>query len=91
MNKDDYGIKRVCLSCSTKFYDFNKSPIVCPICNTVFNPEYLLKRKAKTFQEKSDDVIDDIDVPVDDGELIDDAEDDLSDADEVVQLDDDKN
>jgi uncharacterized protein (TIGR02300 family) len=53
MNKDQWGIKRVCLSCATRFYDFNKSPILCPICNSVFDPEYLTKRKSKIPQEKN--------------------------------------
>ncbi len=33
---DIRGLKRVCASCATRFYDFNKSPIVCPKCNTEF-------------------------------------------------------
>jgi len=30
------GTKRVCQSCSSKFYDLNRNPITCPICNAVF-------------------------------------------------------
>jgi uncharacterized protein (TIGR02300 family) len=33
---DIRGLKRTCASCATKFYDFNKSPIFCPKCNTEF-------------------------------------------------------
>ncbi|MDR2781707.1 MAG: FYDLN acid domain-containing protein [Holosporaceae bacterium] len=80
MSKDDWGVKRTCLSCSTRFYDFNKSQIVCPACGAVFDPEYLLKRKTRTFQEKNDDVIDDIVV---DDDLVDESEDDLDDADDT--------
>ena len=36
MAKPELGTKRLCANCSTKFYDLNKSPIVCPKCNTVF-------------------------------------------------------
>jgi len=34
--KPELGIKRLCASCGAKFYDLNKSPIVCPKCSTVY-------------------------------------------------------
>ena len=34
--KPELGIKRQCLSCSAKFFDLTKTPIVCPKCATVF-------------------------------------------------------
>lgn len=33
---DIRGLKRVCASCATRFYDFNKSPIICPKCSAEF-------------------------------------------------------
>jgi uncharacterized protein (TIGR02300 family) len=36
--KPDLGTKRLCGSCGAKFYDLNKTPIVCPKCETVFVP-----------------------------------------------------
>jgi uncharacterized protein (TIGR02300 family) len=36
--KPELGTKRLCGSCGAKFYDLNKSPIVCPKCDTVFEP-----------------------------------------------------
>ena len=36
MAKPELGTKRVCLSCGTKYYDLQKSPITCPNCGTVF-------------------------------------------------------
>ncbi len=45
MAKPEWGIKRVCQSCSTLFYDFDKSPIVCPSCGTAFDPEAVLKSR----------------------------------------------
>jgi uncharacterized protein (TIGR02300 family) len=33
--KPELGTKRLCASCAAKFYDLNKTPIVCPKCNTV--------------------------------------------------------
>ncbi len=34
MAKPELGSKRVCVSCSTRFYDLGKSPAVCPKCAT---------------------------------------------------------
>ena len=36
MAKPNLGAKRVCGNCGTKFYDFGRSPIVCPKCGTVY-------------------------------------------------------
>ena len=32
MPKPARGIKRVCQSCGTRFYDLGRTPIVCPSC-----------------------------------------------------------
>jgi uncharacterized protein (TIGR02300 family) len=34
--KPELGTKRLCASCSAKYYDLNKSPIVCPKCGAVY-------------------------------------------------------
>jgi uncharacterized protein (TIGR02300 family) len=34
--KAERGTKRVCQSCGSKFYDLNRDPIVCPICQSVY-------------------------------------------------------
>jgi uncharacterized protein (TIGR02300 family) len=34
--KPALGTKRICTGCAAKFYDLDKSPIVCPTCETVF-------------------------------------------------------
>lgn len=34
MAKPELGTKRVCVSCSTKFFDLLKQPAVCPKCGT---------------------------------------------------------
>ncbi len=36
MAKPNLGFKRVCGNCGTKFYDFGRTPIVCPKCGTVY-------------------------------------------------------
>lgn len=34
MVRPEFGNKRVCVSCSTRFYDLGKSPAICPKCGT---------------------------------------------------------
>ena len=54
MAKPEWGIKRVCSSCNTKYYDLNKSNIVCPSCGAKFDPNYYIKtRKAKSTSSKT--------------------------------------
>jgi uncharacterized protein (TIGR02300 family) len=33
-----WGNKRICLSCGARFYDMLRSPIICPKCETEFQP-----------------------------------------------------
>ncbi len=44
MAKAEWGTKRTCQNCGARFYDLHRSPIVCPICATVFDPERQPKR-----------------------------------------------
>ena len=39
MAKAELGKKRVCLSCNMRFYDFDRSPIICPGCGAEFDPQ----------------------------------------------------
>ena len=34
MAKPELGSKRVCVACTTRFYDLNKQPVICPKCST---------------------------------------------------------
>ena len=45
MSKPEWGTKPICQSCATKFYDFGRTPITCPKCSAVFDPEVLLKSR----------------------------------------------
>lgn len=36
MAKPELGGKRQCQHCSTKFFDLNRDPILCPKCGTLF-------------------------------------------------------
>ena len=45
MAKPEWGTKRTCQSCGTKFYDLLRDPILCPSCGARFDPEALLKSR----------------------------------------------
>ncbi|MDP2193647.1 MAG: TIGR02300 family protein [Alphaproteobacteria bacterium] len=75
MAKAEWGLKRICLSCSTKFYDLKKEPIVCPNCGTIFETATDIKsKKGKGDKHKNlvleDSIIDD-DI-IDDDEILED-------------------
>lgn len=78
MKKQEWGIKRICLACSARFYDLNKSPIICPACGATFDPEYITKKKAKQVIDKVDDV-EAIEIDVDEAEV-----DDVQDSDDIA-------
>ena len=70
MAKAELGIKRLCGSCGMRFYDFKRSPILCPGCSTEFDPNHIVKsrksRSASKAAEKAvalddDDALDIID------------------------------
>ena len=47
--KADMGTKRACLACGMRFYDFNRSPIICPGCGAEFDPENIIRsRKGRS-------------------------------------------
>ncbi len=82
MAKPEWGTKRTCPSCGARFYDLNKEiPLTCPKCETLFEPETVLKPRrgrpeeepkpvAKAEPETEDDLEDDL--------LDDDADDDIT-------------
>lgn len=39
MAKPEWGMKRTCQSCGARFYDMRRDPILCPICQAVYEPE----------------------------------------------------
>ena len=72
MAKLEWGRKRTCPSCNTKYYDLNKSPIICPSCGSEFDTDLLLRsRKGRGLSSKA--------IVVDNDEL----SEDISDIDNV--------
>ena len=45
MAKQEWGTKRLCPNCGTRYYDMQHDPIVCPRCGAAFDPEALLKTR----------------------------------------------
>ena len=46
--KPEWGSKRICPSCGTRYYDLLREPVICPKCDTPFDPEAFLKsRRAR--------------------------------------------
>jgi len=46
MVKPEWGTKRACPKCGTRFYDLgNEDPVTCIACAVTFNPEPILKSK----------------------------------------------
>jgi uncharacterized protein (TIGR02300 family) len=43
--KPEWGTKRICPSCGTRYYDLLRDPVVCPKCSTPFDPEAFLKAR----------------------------------------------
>ena len=55
MPKEEWGVKRVCPNCSTRFYDLQRDPMICPSCENGFSLESLRNGKGRTLvADKSD-------------------------------------
>jgi hypothetical protein len=59
---DKKGMKRICPGCSTRYYDFNKRPVVCPNCKMEFTAEVKAKVRRRAA---ANDVIEDSQVTED--------------------------
>ena len=45
MSKPEWGTKRICQNCTTRFYDMMRQPIICPKCEHTFDPDVLIKKR----------------------------------------------
>jgi len=50
VTKPELGTKRLCASCSAKYYDLNKTPITCPKCGTLFAVVHVTTRPPRPDQ-----------------------------------------
>lgn len=98
MPKEEWGVKRLCPHCASRFYDLQNDPMTCPVCNSSFTLESLTAAgrnrvlvSEKTAQRDNDlDVEDlnddDLDTNTSDSDIDDDLLED--DDDDNVSLDD---
>ena len=102
MAKVDLGSKRACLACGMRFYDFGRTPIICPGCGAEFDPENIIKSRkgrpaAKTASRADVNATDDDQIDNDDDAdeltdpVVDNSDDDGIDFDDDdgVEVDDD--
>jgi uncharacterized protein (TIGR02300 family) len=46
--KPEWGTKRICPSCGTRYYDLLREQVICPKCSTPYDPEAFLRaRRAR--------------------------------------------
>ncbi len=96
MVKAEWGTKRTCQSCGARFYDMNRTPIICPKCEAEFKieapkprrtaaapkPAPAEKPKAEPPEEEALDDEDALEAD-DDGDDLLEAEEDMDDEDDV--------
>lgn len=54
MAKPEWGKKRSCPSCGSKFYDLRKDPIVCPSCGEQIDPDAGGKASKRSRSQAKD-------------------------------------
>ena len=89
MVKPEWGTKRSCPKCATRFYDLGKDdPVTCISCGSTWNPEPILKSKQPLpFDAPKPELIKkDADLIGDDDEDIDTGEDEEPSPDDEVDL-----
>lgn len=55
MAKPELGSKRQCQSCGAKFFDLNRSPIVCPKCGATFQAAAVTRAAPRPAAAADDD------------------------------------
>lgn len=93
MPKEEWGVKRLCPQCNTRFYDLNRDPMTCPECGHVSTVESLTTGRSRMMVSDkaspesqttgSDDLTDDSD--------LDDETSDVDLGDDLLEEDDDDN
>ncbi|MFB2531094.1 TIGR02300 family protein [Paracoccus sp. p4-l81] len=83
MPKEEWGVKRLCPHCNSRFYDLNRDPMTCPECGQIFTAESLTAGRGRVLVSDKTAARGQVD---DDNDL---TEDDLDDDAADVDLDDD--
>jgi len=80
--KLEWGNKRICPSCGTRYYDLLRATVICPKCATPYDPEAFLKaRRArpvapveKELAPVGDEADADVEIETEDAEVVEDEE-----------------
>jgi len=93
MPNEEWGVKRLCPKCATRFYDLKNDPMTCPSCEFEFDLASLLDGgKAAAAKAKKEEataaepIIDDVEDVLDDDEAGAADDDLLDDDDDTVTL-----
>src|SRR5690606_13783251 len=70
MPKEEWGTKRLCPHCATRFYDLMNDPMTCPACGAEFTVESLtsgrsrslISEKAAAREERRTNLVEDEDL-----------------------------
>src|SRR5215472_12422222 len=89
--KPEWGSKRICPSCGTRYYDLLREPVICPKCGTPYDPEAFLRsrraRPAPTVEKELEPVgSDELDAEEEDEELLEDAAELGEDEDDMAEV-----
>jgi uncharacterized protein (TIGR02300 family) len=49
MPKDEWGVKRLCPQCASRFYDLKNDPMTCPECENTFSAESLSTARGRSL------------------------------------------
>jgi uncharacterized protein (TIGR02300 family) len=76
--KPEWGTKRICPNCGTRYYDLMRETVICPKCSTPYDPEAFLKarrsRPALPVEKELAPVDADADADADELETVEDEE-----------------
>ncbi len=53
MAKPEWGNKRVCQSCGTRFYDLMRTPCTCPKCGSAVEAEVVFKPRRQSAEARA--------------------------------------
>ena len=101
MPKEEWGVKRLCPHCASRFYDLTKDPMICPVCGNSFSLDSLTAGRSRVLvadksttrdadlevDDLNDDDLDDDGADVDlDDDLLEDDEDDNVSLDDIADV-----
>ena len=93
MPKEEWGVKRLCPHCASRFYDLQSDPMTCPVCENSFSLESLASASRGRVLVSDKTAARDAEIDVDDlnDEDLDDDAADVELDDDLLEDDDDDN